>query len=394
MKMPAAYEPQRTRITGQEQRKTSMSAVKRLSAQKTVTQKRSCPGPRALPYARTMTKRTRLLPPGTPFMTTLIKKVATRMGARVLVEPEFQYVGMIEFKNGRRTYYRNTNMSINTLGPVEIARDKAYASFFLKKFGYRVPAEKTFFSDKWCLNLRSRRNAAAACAFAKRLGFPVIVKPNNLSQGTLVIKAHSVAEVRAAAKKIFAITNVLVVQEFLTGRDYRLVVVDDEVISAYERTPLVVTGDGKSTVKKLLLQKQKDFIHDGRDTQLNLDDFRIGWKLKRAGMTMRSVLPHGRVFRLLDNANLSTGGDSRDVTESLHRDYKKLAVAVTKDMGLRLCGVDIMTSDATRPLDPRYVILEINAAPGLDHYASTGRKQQRIVEYLYEKVLRAIERGR
>lgn len=331
-------------------------------------------------------------PPDVPLVTKMLRKVAERLGASVFVEPEFEYVGLIRFKNGGHTFYRNTNLSINTLGPVEIARDKAYASFFLKHFGYHVPEEQTFFSARWCANLRSKRNADAACRLAKRWGFPVIIKPNNLSQGVLVTKAHTVRELRAAARAILRKTNVFLVQRFIAGRDYRLVVLDDEVISAYERTPLAIAGDGKSSVLRLLRRKQKEFQIQGRDTQLALDDFRIAWTLRRRGLTLASVPPKGGTMRLLDNANLSAGGDSADVTHVVHSEYRDLAVAVTRDMGLRLCGVDLLAPDIAQPLHSSYVILEINAAPGLDHYAAKGGAQEKIVEDLYEKVLRAIEK--
>src|SRR3989338_11480359 len=123
-----------------------------------------------------------------PFLTLLIGKIAKKMGAKVTLEPEFGYVGQIIFKNGKRTFFRNRVLSINTVSAVEVACDKNYSSFFLRTFGYRVPQEQTFFSDDWCKRFKSKRTIADACRFAKRLGYPVIVKPNNLSQGAMVTK--------------------------------------------------------------------------------------------------------------------------------------------------------------------------------------------------------------
>ncbi len=81
-----------------------------------------------------------------------------------------------------------------------------------------------------------------------------------------------------------------------------------------------------------------------------------------------------------------------DVTETMHESYRRLAINVTADMGLRLCGVDLLCPDIVKPLSREHVVLETNAAPGLDHYASTGKRQMKIVEDLYMQVLRAIER--
>jgi D-alanine-D-alanine ligase-like ATP-grasp enzyme len=94
---------------------------------------------------------------------------------------------------------------------------------------------------------------------------------------------------------------------------------------------------------------------------------------------------------LLDNANLSTGGDSIDVTDVIHSGFKKIAIALTKDMGLRLCGVDFMVDGEITENPARYWIIEINAAPGLDHYVCSGKAQEKIVEDLYFKVLKRLQ---
>ena len=168
---------------------------------------------------------------------------------------------------------------------------------------------------------------------------------------------------------------------------------DDKIISAYERMALSVSGDGKSSILELLKEKQKNFIKSGRDTRINFSDIRIKNKLKHLGYKFNSVLSKSEKVYLLDNANLSTGGDAVDVTGSIHNDFKKIAVDITKKMGLRICGVDIMVTrgDIAQQLNRcEYYIIEINSAPGLDHYATTGAKQKRIVEAMYLKVLKAL----
>jgi D-alanine-D-alanine ligase-like ATP-grasp enzyme len=123
-----------------------------------------------------------------------------------------------------------------------------------------------------------------------------------------------------------------------------------------------------------------------------MDDPRIIEKLERQNLGFRIVPEKGRRVYLLDNANLSTGGDSVDVTDKIHPGFRKLAIKLTRDMGLRLCGVDLMIEgDITQKPDV-YWILEINAAPGLDHYAKIGRAQEKIVEDLYLEVLKSMEK--
>lgn len=125
-----------------------------------------------------------------------------------------------------------------------------------------------------------------------------------------------------------------------------------------------------------------------------MDDPRIAAKLKRQGLTFRSVPSRGERVFLLDNANLSSGGDARDVTASVNPAFRDLAVCLTRDMNLRLCGVDLMIDGHIQesPIPGTYWVLEINAAPGLDHYAKTGKAQQQIVEELYLKVLHNLDR--
>jgi D-alanine-D-alanine ligase-like ATP-grasp enzyme len=324
----------------------------------------------------------------------MLEKIAPRIGATVLMEPEYGIVCQVTFKNGKRTYFRYNTTDLNSMGASEIARDKDYSNFFMKTMGYRiVPGSKTFFTDKWAKAVRApRRNIDGAYKHAQKIGFPVIVKPNSGSQGNGVALVHNKREFYKAMRDVFKSDRIALVQKPVTGKDYRLVVLDKKVISAYERIPLNVVGDGKSSINKLLKVKQREFVASSRDTQLKTDDPRIGVKLSHQGLSMRSVPVKGQQVFLLDNANLSTGGDSVDVTAQVHLDFIKLAVKLTRDMGLRLCGVDLMIEGDISQKPDIYWILEINSAPGLDHYAKIGAAQEQVVEDLYLEVLKHMEK--
>ena len=324
----------------------------------------------------------------------MLQKIAPQIGATVLMEPEWEIVGQITFKSGRHSYFRYNTLDLNPMGGSEIARDKDYANFFMKSMGYpTVPGSKTFFSDHWSKAIGSpRRNIDAAYRHAVKLGFPVIVKPNSGSQGVGVALVHNKREFYRAVRSVFKHDRIVLVQKPVRGKDYRIVVLDNKIISAYERIPLSVVGDGKSTIKQLLKAKQKQFVASSRDTQIKTDDPRIVVKLKHQGLNLQSVLSAGQRVYLLDNANLSTGGDSVDVTKEVHPEFKKLAVNITLDMGLRLCGVDLMVECGDISQKPAvYWVLEINSAPGLDHYAKIGKAQEQIVEDLYLQVLKHME---
>ena len=107
----------------------------------------------------------------TPFLGQLLKKIAPRIGARVLVEPQWGYVGQITFKNGRRRYFRATSIDLNSLGASAISKDKDYANFFMAPMGYPTIQGKTFFSPAFSGTLHSKRNMQAGYQYARKLGF-------------------------------------------------------------------------------------------------------------------------------------------------------------------------------------------------------------------------------
>lgn len=323
-----------------------------------------------------------------PLIGPLLKKIAPRIGARVLLEPQWKVAGQITFRNGSRSYFRFNSIGINALGASEISKDKDYANFFMHRMGYPTIPGKTFFKEDFRKALHSKRGADAAVAYATKIGFPVVAKPNSGSQGRGVYIAKNELELRKSLKEIFLLDRVALVQRVVLGFDYRIVVLDKNVISAYQRLPLSVVGDGRSTIMQLLQKKQKEFIALDRDTHIDMKDPRIRRKLLHQHMAMRSVPAKGERIMLLDNANLSSGGDALDVTDTLHADYKRMAVKLTRDMGLRLCGVDIMTERDIALKPSKYSIIEINSAPGLDHYAQSGKAQEKIVEDLYLQVLK------
>ena len=202
------------------------------------------------------------------------------------MEPEYGFVGQITFKSGKKVLFRDRNFNINPLASSEIARDKSYADFFLRLYGYNIIEGNTFFSKARNQRIEIKRTITDGFNYAMALGFPVILKPNNLSQGTLVTKVHNKREYYSAARKILERAPVMLVQRFHEGLDYRIVVLDNEIISAYQRIPLFVIGDGKSTVMELMLRKQKSFVKTGRDTEIEPSDFRIEQKLKQQRLNL------------------------------------------------------------------------------------------------------------
>ncbi len=329
-----------------------------------------------------------------PFASKIIERIAPPLGIRVELEPEFGFAGELIWPDGRRHLFKNTNFNINPAGSHDIAKDKAYTKYFLRKHGFNVANGKTFFSPKLNRNIAAnhQRGIEQASLYAQSIGYPVFIKPNSKSQGELVCKAYNRSDLARFAHQIFEVDHVLLVEQACQGADYRVVVLDEQVISAYERRPLSIEGDGQLTIAQLLIQAQNGLAGQNRpNTEIQIDDERIDVRLRELGLTRHDILAKHRKEQLLDNANLSTGGSSVDVTQNIHPSFKNIAVDATKAMGLRLAGVDILCLDLSQPSDGQeWIIIEMNASPGLDNYAALGAEQQARVENLYRQILLAL----
>jgi D-alanine-D-alanine ligase-like ATP-grasp enzyme len=332
------------------------------------------------------------LPPSHSFMLPILRRLAPVLNATVEFEPLYGIVGLIRFPNGRQSYFWHNKFNLNSVASARIAQDKGYAGYFLKIHGFQVPETSVFLQDAWARRIGSGDNTAAAQAFAERLGWQVFLKPVRGSGGDGIVRTASREEYDAMASEIFAKQKKVLVQEACAGRDYRVVVLDGQVISAYERVPLMVLGDGSHTISELLAAKQREFQQSGRDTIIPVSDPRIVQVLRREGLSLASILPSDTWQRLLDVANLSCGGTTDDVTGLLHPGIAELASSIAASMDLRFAGVDILLSAPDEPPE-NYQVLEVNSAPGLDHYAASGVEQEAHVDALYLKVLQAIAHG-
>lgn len=317
----------------------------------------------------------------------VLVSAAEKLGLELLVEPTRGMYAAILFRNGKKFYLKDINFNLNPATSASLAKNKAATSWFLQQFGYRVPEFTMIFSDEKCRRMNFPDTAQAGLGYANSIGFPVILKPNAMSQGSLVFQVFNANEYFNFAAQIFQRTQTAQVQKFYPGNDYRIVVLNRQILSAYQRIPLYVVGDGTSSVSQLIQQKQEFFVAVGRDTKLNPNDVRLIHILARRGLTLNSVLPVGYKMFLQDISNLSIGGETLDLTVEIHPSFAELAVNIARDMNLILCGIDLITDDLTRPNNGKYIVLEVNSAPGLDNYAFQGAKQIEYVEDLYKQVL-------
>lgn len=214
----------------------------------------------------------------------------------------------------------------------------------------------------------------------KEIGYPVVIKPLDGNQGkgaTInVTDYHCALGGLLAARKY---SKGIIVEKFIQGDDYRLLVINNKFVAAAKRTPAMVTGDGKSTIKELIDKVNEDPRrgdgHCNYLTKIKVDAMtrRI---LEENGYNLDVVLEAGEELRLKDTANLSTGGTSEDVTDIIHPDNVFMAEQIAQIVGLDVCGIDLMTSDITRPvIETGGAVLEVNAAPGfrMHTHPTTGK---------------------
>ena len=315
----------------------------------------------------------------------------------VIIEPTYGYAGRITYPNGQVHIFRSTNLGVNRLGASEISKDKGYTKFFLRQLGYKTPEGEIFLMPDYLYRIErnllrlgfdaQQRSADQAINYVEStFGYPCYAKPNFGSQGRGIMRCEDPSDLEEAIREFQRKGQKLfLVEQAVNMPDFRIVCFGDEVISCYQRIPLMVTGNGRSTIDELLGEKQRVFFEQGRDEIIDVHDVRMLAKLRRNGLDITSVLTTGQNFTLLDVSNLSMGGESAEFTHLVHQRWKTLAIDITRDMGLNLCGVDIACTDLKSPSSD-YSIFEVNAAPGLDNYAASGTEQFQRVRELYKKV--------
>lgn len=201
------------------------------------------------------------------------------------------------------------------------------------------------------------------------IGYPIVIKPLNGNQGrgaTINIPNWEAALHAFEYAKQFSDTSI--VERYISGSDYRILVIDGKFIAAAKRIPAFITGDGVNSADFLIHQINKEPLrgdgHESSLTKITFDQDTFT-QLEKYGYTYASIPAKGEIIFLKSTANLSTGGTAVDVTDDVHPENKFLAERVAKIIGLDICGIDIMTDSIEEPLQNNGgVILEINAAPG------------------------------
>ncbi len=240
---------------------------------------------------------------------------------------------------------------------VDLAGDKEETNGILRDLGLPVPEQRIV------------RRASDAVRAAKRIGFPVVLKPLDGNHGRGVsINLKTDEEVEVGFKKAAEHGRTIIVESYIEGHDHRLLVINGELVAAAKREPGHVVGDGKHTIAELVDVVNEDprrgVGHEKVLTRLEFDH-QAERLLSKIGYDETTVLAKDEVVYLRSTANLSTGGTALDVTDIIHPDNREMAIRAIRAIGLDIGGVDFLTNDISLSYrEAGGAICEVNAGPG------------------------------
>ncbi|MEQ8198786.1 MAG: bifunctional glutamate--cysteine ligase GshA/glutathione synthetase GshB, partial [Clostridiaceae bacterium] len=234
-------------------------------------------------------------------------------------------------------------------------------------------------------------------AFSVFRGKKIVIKPKstNFGTGISIFKNEFTEEDYGRALEIaFGYDNTVLVEEFISGKEYRFLVIDNEVVGILHRVPANVKGDGVRNITELVKEKNNHPLR-GKGYKTPLEKISLGeieeMFLKVQGKDFAYIPKDREIVYLRENSNISTGGDSIDYTDEIHESYKVMAVKAAKAAGAVICGVDMMIKDINEPLESsNYGIIELNFNPAIHihcyPYIGKNRKAgDKVLDILFEK---------
>lgn len=282
----------------------------------------------------------------------------------------------------RRLYVQGSKLGVNDSVATLIARNRRRTHQLLEKF--RLPSPRAIL-------VKSNGSIERISGRAGKLRRPFVVKPLRGSLGRGVsIKLDGPDEVAEAANLARKTSRTILIEEFIAGADYRISVFDGEVIDVLQRVPAYVIGDGKSTIRTLIGEKNE------RRKIIGLRRIPIDRELRRflgsQKLDLKNVPESGRKISLRLNCNMRSGGESRrlDIRREVHPDNIRMFADATREMGLRLARMDFLTPDISKSHKAvRCAISEVSGAPTLDvHYFADFAMNNVVGETILARLLR------
>lgn len=314
---------------------------------------------------------------------------AIQKGVQVKVLDESDQFLRLQFQD-HVEYVKNANMTSKDSYIVPlIMENKTVTKKVLKEAGFRVPGGAEFSSME-----------EAVKAYPRFADQAFVIKPKSTNYGlgiTIFKEGADLEDYQAGLAIAFREDSSVLVEEFMPGTEYRFFVIDGEVQAIMLRVPANVIGDGIRTVKELVEEKNSDPLR-GTNHRAPLELIQLGeleqLMLKEQGLTIESVPQANQIVYLRENSNISTGGDSIDMTDEFSEAYKKIAVSAVEALGAKISGIDLIIPD--KEIDPTtdkkaYGIIEANFNPAMHMhvypFAGKGRRlTMNVLKLLYPEI--------
>jgi len=266
---------------------------------------------------------------------------------------ELDYKKHKEFIIGQRT-------SKTSLEAYWILENKELTKEFLRRDNVNVATGKVFKKD----------DLDKIVVYCEKIKFPVVIKPVDGAHGKDVYtNINNKKELRVVLKEVLKKNDYILAEKMFFGTEYRLIATRNKFLAATNRVPANVVGDGIHNIKELIDIKNND-LRRGDDYRKSLIKIKFDKDaleiLKKQKLRLTSVIKKNKTVFLRNNSNLSTGGDSVDVTDIIHQDIKKIAIKTIRSIrGLAYAGIDIMVSGSIneKPTKKSYIIIEMNSSP-------------------------------
>ncbi len=296
----------------------------------------------------------------------IIVDEARRRGISVEVEDEAAALFSLTL-GSRRVACRESLCDLTSAVAMSRCDDKALTHRLLAKVGLMVPAQKIIESEDDAIEFLERYNR-------------VVVKPVKGEQGQGVfVDLQSAKGVKAAIGEAKKYCNDVIIEQFVSGDDVRIIVIDGEVVAAAIRKPASIVGDGKHSIRELIeKQSRRREAATRGESRIPIDD-ETERCLRHAGQTLETVLEEGAFLAVRKTANLHTGGTIHDVTPELHVSLADAAVRAAAALGMPVVGLDFVVPAIDQPA---YWIIEANERPGLANHepAPTAEK---FIDFLF-----------
>lgn len=316
--------------------------------------------------------------------TQILMKESIKRGITVNIVDRTE--NFISLKKGEKIEYvkQATKTSKDTYVSVLIMENKTVTKKVLEEKGVKVPAGEEFNSIE----------EAKAKAY-NYIDKPVVIKPKSTNFGigiNIFPEGANLEDIIHAFEIAFKSDNTVLIEEFIKGKEYRFLVINDEVVGILHRVPANVIGDGKKSIRELVEVKNQDPLR-GKGYVTPLEKIRLEENaelfLKQQGKNFDYTPKKDEIIYLRENSNISTGGDSIDYTDDIPQKFKDIAVNAARAAGAKICGVDMMLEDY-RDENTNYAIIELNFNPAIHIHSYPYKGEERKIATHVLKLLELI----